>query len=196
MRRELITTKSVFAISLIVSVSTILLVYGSGIQDNRSLFVNSLTSVTILSLLFFTFITLGLYNNFKLKDDIGKVLTKENIAKMPRHNGIDLVDFNMADLGFDGEGCGSVILGILAWIAVAFIAIVLIFSFGWIVWGAILGLVAMLYWIFFRALRLVFKMAPVCNGNLIKSAGYGLFYTFLYNSWIYTIIFISHYLSK
>jgi hypothetical protein len=196
-RRELITSKYVFTLSLLVIAVTILLVYVSGLENHRSLYLNSIYSLSILSVSFFLFITVGLYSNYKLHDDVGKILTKENIEKIPRPNGSwDLSGLDLSGLGSVGDGCGAIIGEIVVWIVVGIIAILFILVFGWFLWAVILAIFAMLYWIFFRALRMVFKMAPVCKDNLLKSMGYGLFYTVLYNCWIYGIIFSLHFLVK
>ncbi|GAA4371648.1 hypothetical protein GCM10023186_00290 [Hymenobacter koreensis] len=60
-------------------------------------------------------------------------------------------------------------------------------------WVVFLVFAAMLYWIFFRALRLVFRHSAECKGQLGKSIRYGLIYTLLYNGWLYSIILLGHY---
>ncbi|REC53270.1 hypothetical protein DRF62_14510 [Chryseobacterium piscium] len=71
----------------------------------------------------------------------------------------------------------------------------LLYFLGFFFWAAILFFAAMLYWIFFRALRLVFKNSRKCKGDLLKSFAFGFFYSFLYISWIYGIIFLVNYLN-
>ena len=95
-----------------------------------------------------------------------------------------------------GEGIAGVILGILAWVLFSVLLLLFIWLFGAIVWTMILVFAAMLYWIFFRALRLVFKNSNKCKDNLTTSIAYGLGYTALYNFWIYGIILATHYLVK
>jgi hypothetical protein len=52
----------------------------------------------------------------------------------------------------------------------------------------------MLYWIFFRALRLVFKNSNRAKGSLLESIKWGVVYTTLYNFWIYGIFYITSFL--
>jgi hypothetical protein len=73
---------------------------------------------------------------------------------------------------------------------------VFLWLFGAVLWTGIIVFMAMLYWIFFRALRLVFKNSNKCKDNLTTSVAYGLGYTTLYNFWIYGIILSTHYLTK
>jgi hypothetical protein len=60
----------------------------------------------------------------------------------------------------------------------------------------VLTFIAMLYWIFFRALRLVFKNSNKSKGDLIESVKWGLTYTTLYNFWIYGIFMLTIYLKR
>jgi len=96
------------------------------------------------------------------------------------------------------EGCGQAIgeamSSILLWILVGFLALIFLWFFGMAVWAGMIVFIAMLYWIFFRALRLVFKNSSQCKGNLLKSLGFGIGYTVLYYFWIYGIILGIHYL--
>lgn len=128
-----------------------------------------------------------------MKDDIGKITDKINLDKIPDiSSGIELP----SDIPDVGEGIAGIIIGILAWILFSILLLLFIWVFGAIVWTMVLVFAAMLYWIFFRALRLVFKNSNKCKNNLTASFAYGLGYTTLYNFWIYGVILASHYLIK
>jgi hypothetical protein len=187
-RKKLITSKPLFVITLIVAVITILAIWLFGLGQQRTLFENSILSTTILSVAFFLFITIGLYKGIRLKDNVGKITDKIAFPKQ----------FSFPDtsaISFDGEGIAGIILAIVFWIIAAFLIALFLWLFGTFLWFAILGFIAMLYWIFFRALRLVFKNSYKCKGKLPISAAYGLAYTVLYNFWIYLVIVLTHYLS-
>ncbi len=175
---------------------TIIAIWLLGLGQHRTLFENSILSTTILSIAFFLFLTIGLYNGVKLKDDLGKITDKINRDNMPDMSGLDFSSGEIPDIDGDGEGIAGIILGILVWILVSVILVFLIWFFGAILWTLVLVFSAMLYWIFFRALRLVFKNSNKCKNDLVKSIYYGAIYTILYNFWIYGIIMISHYLIK
>ncbi|MDR4950688.1 hypothetical protein REB14_00660 [Chryseobacterium sp. ES2] len=185
-------TKYVFFSTLAIIVIVILSVWLSGKGSHRSLFQNSILSTSVLAGAFFLFITLGLYFGLKLKDNIGNILNKERIQryadKTPKLDGFEF------DPPAVGDGIGGIILSILLWIVVSILLIFLSYFFGLFFWSSVLLLGAILYWIFFRALRLVFKNSGKCKGNLLKSFGFGLFYSFLYISWMYGIIFLIKYL--
>jgi len=182
---KLITTKTVFIISLFVAAITILLTWLIGIEVHRSLLANSLLSTTILSLGFFSFIVWGLYNGFKLKDNLGKIAKTPNLKSIP-----SFPDLPIGEI--PSGGVGEEILAVILWIAISVILIILLWYFGAILWSGILLFVATLYWIFFRALRVVFKNSKKCKGNLRLSFITGFTYTVLYNFWIYGVIFLLH----
>jgi hypothetical protein len=193
-KRTLINTKNLFLISIIVVTLTIISVWYYGIGNHKTVIENSLISTSILSISFFLFISISLYNGVKLKDNIGKITDKFDTDKIDY-----LKDILPTDDGGDfdiGEGIAGIILSIIFWFIATIIISYLFFFFGAIVWFSILIFLAMLYWIFFRALRLIFKKSAKCSGNVEKSMYYGLTYTLLYNFWIYGIIFLTAYYGK
>lgn len=191
-QKSFLETKYVFFSTLAIIVIVILSVWLSGEASHRTLFQNSMLSTSVLAGAFFLFITLGLYFGLKLKDNIGNILSKERIQryadKTPKFDG-----FNF-DPPAVGDGIGGVIFSILLWIIISILLIFVSYFFGLFFWSAVLLLGAILYWIFFRALRLVFKNSGKCKGNLLKSLGFGIFYSFLYISWMYGILFLIRYL--
>ncbi len=192
-RKFFIETKYLFYSTLAVIPVVIISVWLSGNGDHRSLFQNSIVSTSILAGAFFLFITLGLYYGLKLKDNVGSILNSERIKKYTdKTPSIDGFDF---DPPVVGDGIGGAILSIIVWILFSIVLIFLSYFLGLFFWSALLVLAAMLYWIFFRAIRLVFKNSGKCKGNMIKSLGFGAFYSFLYVSWIYAIIFLINYIN-
>jgi len=170
---------------------TILAVYLWGLGQHHTFFENSIISTTIISIAFFLFITNGLYNGVKLKDNIGKITDK--------FKGIDIVDVpgHLPDVEPPtdvGEGIAGIIVGILLWIVAAIVLAVSLWVFSNVLVIVVMTFVAMLYWIFFRALRLVFKNSNKSKGDLMESMRWGLSYTLLYNFWIYGIFILTTYL--
>lgn len=192
-KKSFLETKYVFFSTLAIIIVVILSVWFSGKADHRSLFQNSILSTSVLAGAFFLFISIGLYSGLKLKDNVGNILNQERIQryadKMPKFDGFEF------DPPAIGDGIGGVILSILLWIVISILLIFLSYFFGLFFWSAVLLLGAILYWIFFRALRLVFKNSGKCKGDLLKSFGFGFFYSFLYISWMYGIIFLIKYLN-
>ena len=190
-RKRLIDSKKIFTISLICIVITILSVWFYGIGKHKTVIENSLISTSILSIAFFLFITISLYNGTKLKDSLGKLTDKFDSKKLNF-----LKEIN-ADGGFGhsvpemGEGIGGIIMSVILWILATIIISYLFFALGAIIWLSILVFLGMLYWIFFRALRLIFKKSSECSGNIERSIFYGFTYTILYNFWIYGIILLT-----
>lgn len=192
-KKSFLETKLLSYSTLGIIILVILSVWLSGTGSHRSLFQNSILSTSILAVVFFLFISLGLYFGLKLKENIGNILTKERIKKMSDKTP------EMGNFDFDGpavgDGIGGIILSIILWILISVVLIFLLYCLGVFFWVVILLFTAMLYWIFFRALRLVFKNSRHCKGKLLRSLGFGFFYSFLYISWIYGIIFLVNYLN-
>lgn len=182
----MLNSKNLFIITLIVIPLTIISVWIFGIENHRSIFENSLLSTTILSVSFFLFITIGLFNGIKVKDNLGP-LEQENIFF---HRNME-IDTDIPDVG---EGIIEAIFSLILWLIVSMIASYLFWAFEAILWVTILNFIGILYWIFFRALKLVFKKSVICNGNFPKSILYGISFTILYNFWIYIIIFMTHHI--
>jgi len=184
-----ITTKTVLLITLLVILSTIGAVYLFNLQSHHSLYENSLLFLLSLAFSLFIFITGGLYYGIKLKDNIGKLTNHIDSKKLPDFSG-GVPDISTSVEGLSGmaEGLGGLIFAILA----AFVLILLAWFFILSSWFLIVFLAAMLYWVYFRALRLVFKYSALCKKDIQISIKYGLIYSFLYTSWAFAIIFGLH----
>ncbi|AZA76697.1 hypothetical protein EG347_03770 [Chryseobacterium sp. G0186] len=190
-RRPFLETKYVFYSTIAIIAIVIVSVWVSGMGDHRSLFQNSILSTSILAVGFFLFISLGLYNGLKLKDNVGNILNKERLKIYPdKSPEIDDVDF---DAPAAGDGIGGAILSFVLWILFSIVLVYLSYFVGLFFWSALLFLGAILYWIFFRALRLVFKNSGKCKGDLLKSFRFGFLYSFLYVFWMYGIIYLIKY---
>ncbi|MGD1318103.1 hypothetical protein [Chryseobacterium sp. 2R14A] len=191
-KKTFIETKWLSYITLVIIILVIVCVWLSGEYSHRSLFQNSIVSTSILAGAFFIFISSGLYFGWKLKDNVGHILHKERLKKYS--DNISLPDVSGFDPPAVGDSIGGVILSIILWFLISIVFAFLLYFLGFFFWAAILFFAAMLYWIFFRALRLVFKNSRTCKANLLKSFAFGFFYSFLYISWIYGIIFLANYL--
>lgn len=192
-RKTFLETKWLSYSTLAIIILVILSVWLSGTNSHRSLFQNSILSTSILATTFFVFISSGLYFGLKLKENVGHILHRERIKKYS--DNISLPDVSGFDPPAAGDGIGGVILSIILWFLISIVFAFLLYFLGFFFWAAILFFAAMLYWIFFRALRLVFKNSKSCKDNLLRSLGFGFFYSFLYISWIYGIIFLVNYLN-
>lgn len=125
----------------------------------------------------------GLYRGYKLKDDLGDIV---NDFKLDTHsNPLDWLPTDIDHLEL-ADGCENII----AWTFVTIVIGLLLFFFGSIIWFSIVSLLAILYWIFFRGLRLVFKKSKICRGDLVQSLKFAIIYTLLSTSWLVTIFFI------
>jgi hypothetical protein len=189
-KKRLVTSRTVFTVTIVVTILTVLAIWFFGLGQHRTLFANSILSLSILSISFFLFLTIGLYHGIKLKDDLGRITDKLKPSQMP-----NLADAATGgDIIHVGDGIEGIILSVVLWIVMTILIALFLWLFGVALWTGIVVFIAMLYWIFFRALRLVFKNSNKCRGNLTTSIGYGIGYTTLYSFWIYGIILSTHYL--
>jgi hypothetical protein len=160
---SLISAASVFKVTLIVVVLTICGVFFWGLGDHHTFFENGLLSTTILSIAFFLFITSGLYRGVKLKDDLN---ISDKVGLLDFSTVPDLPSTGKTDIGLDiGDGCAEAIIAAILWFLLAIVLSILLWFFGQIIWLASIAFTAMLYWIFFRALRLVFKNSNRSKGK-------------------------------
>ncbi|TXK26417.1 hypothetical protein FVR03_21765 [Pontibacter qinzhouensis] len=182
-----LSSRTVFLISLLVVALTVVGVYVLGLQQHRPLLQNALLETSTLAIFFFVFITAGLYWGVKLKDNLGNFSNRLWIPD--KKHFIGSAEFTEG-IATAGEGCGGVFAAIAAWVVVAVAAILAI----WLLSNMLLIFIALLYWLFFRALRLVFKNSRSCKGNIGKSMATGFYYTLLYTSWIYGIVLAAQHL--
>lgn len=193
-RKSFLETKILSYSTLGIIILVILSVWLSGKGSHRSLFQNSVLSTSILAGTFFLFISLGLYYGLKLKDNVGSILNKQRLKSYSDNAPtVDILNFDPPAVG---DSIGTAILSVVLWFVFTIVLVILLYFLGFFFWAAVLFLTAMLYWIFFRALRLVFKNSGKCKGNLLKSITFGLFYSFLYIFWIYGIIFLANYINS
>lgn len=200
-RLVMIASQPVFIVSMFVLVTTLLAVWLLNPGRHRTLCVNSLLSVSLLSFIVLCFIVKGFYNGVRLKDTIGrfrisrslfagflkKVIRPAGKRKRRRSGASGWGTF--PDVS---AGCFSLFDDALVWLVAAVAALSLLWLLGNLLWACVLVFIAMLYGVFFRALRLVFRKSALCRGHFGRNLWYGIYYTFLYNCRIYFIIIATH----
>lgn len=178
--------KSVFIVSLLVIGITILTVYLTGVNYNRTVTSNLYVSLSIIGTALFLFMTYGLYYGIGLKDNFPKFRefkTGEFIANSGTAPDLPSLEA--------GDGIGGLIISILLWIGMTILIFVLLILLEAFFWVSIFIILATLYWLFFRALRLVFSISTKTKGDIGISAMYSLTYTVLYLGWIFGIVYLT-----
>ncbi|MEO1049247.1 MAG: hypothetical protein AAFX87_01385 [Bacteroidota bacterium] len=192
-RLQPISAKWVLIITIITILCTVLIVYATGYQNSRSILDNTLISATFLSIFFFTFLFWALFRGVKIKHDVDGA-TEELNWSGTSSGGSWLGDMKFPDFpdlgGGDDLDLGGCLVSLALWLLISIAFIILIFLFEAVIWVAIMWMFGMLYWIFFRALKLVLAHAVNCKGNLPLSMAIALRYTVLYTFWIFAIILI------
>ena len=181
--------KSVFIISLIVIGITILTVYLAGINYNRSVSSNLYLSLGIIGICLFIFMTYGLYKGAGLVDDFPKYRSFKS-GDLFSSTG-ELPDIPSVEVGDGIEGIVlSVVLSIILWIAMTIFLVIVLIMLEAIFWFSLFVILTMIYWVFFRALKLVFSKVNETRENIGKSILYSLGYTILFTGWIFGIAYL------
>jgi len=178
--------KSVFKISILVIVITFITVYLTGENYNRTVTANLYLSLSIIGTALFLFMTYGLYKGIGLEDDFPKF--KKFKSEPIVSSEASLPDFPSVEVG---DGIGGLILSMLLWIGMTILFVVLLFVLEAVFWISIFIILAMLYWVFFRAFRLVFSKSKETKDNLGISTIYSMAYTLLYLGWIFGIVYLT-----
>ncbi|WP_034060142.1 hypothetical protein [Lacinutrix jangbogonensis] len=178
--------QSVFIISIIVILLTILTVYINGQNHERSITSNFYISLAIIGTVLFLFMTYGLYKGIGLKDNFPNFKSYEVGNHIPSSGEIPAIPI------FEGgDGIGGFIMSVLVWIGMTILIFLLLILLEIAFWFTLFIIIMMLYWLFFRALKLVFTKAAITQGDIRISALYGLGYSILYLGWIFIIVFIA-----
>lgn len=185
-KKTYVKGKSVFTVSLFVIGITALTVYLSGVNYNRTLNTNFYLSLSIIGICLFLFMSYGLYMGVGLIDNFPKLGDFKVRELFTRWN--DLPDFSGFEIGGDDFFTG-IIFSIIAWIAMTVLIFIMLVVFDIVFWFSLFIILAMLYWVFFRALKLVFSISPKTKRKLYLSLLYSLGYTLLYVGWMYGIVY-------
>ncbi len=178
--------KSVFIVSLLVIGITILTVYLTGENYNRTVTSNLYLSLSIIGTALFIFMTYGLYKGIGLTDNFPKFRN----FKRGDIIGSTAPTFDTPSVDV-GDGIGGLILSILLWIGMTILIIVLLILLEAVFWFSLFIILTTLYWVFFRALKFVFNKSSETKGDIGISAIYSLTYTLLYVGWIFGIIHLT-----
>ncbi|WP_430411363.1 hypothetical protein [Kordia sp.] len=178
--------KSVFIVSLLVITVTALIVYLTGINLQRSITANFYMSLGIIATVLFLFLSYGLYKGIEIEDNFPKLKGFEFKKKLSE--GFTPEGTSVFDIG---DGIGGVIVSIVMWIVVSIILVFLLIVLETVLSFSIALILAMLYWIFFRAMRLVFSKASHTEGDIGLAVMYAFGYTFLYIGWMYGVVYIT-----
>lgn len=177
--------KSVFIVSLIVIVVTILTVYFTGINYNRSITNNFYISLGIIATALFSFVTYGLYTGIDLIDNFPKIKSFKPKAILSESS--PSLDTPFVEVG---DGIGGIIVSIVLWIVMSIVFVLLLALLEVVFWFSLFIILGMLYWLFFRALKLVFNKSNETKGSIQKAIFYALSYTTMYVGWLFGIVYL------
>ncbi len=172
--------------SLLVIGITILTVYLTGENYNRTVTSNLYLSLFIIGTALFLFMTYGLYKGIGLTDNFPK-FREFKTGDIISNSGVS-PDLPSIDVG---DGIGGLLMSILLWVGMTILIFVLLILLEAFFWISIFIILAMLYWVFFRALKFVFSKSADTKEDIGISAIYSLSYTVLYLGWIFGIVYLT-----
>jgi len=187
--------KTAFCLFILVSSIIIITVWLTGLDIHRTISNNAIYSLTIISIIFFCFITYGLYRGIALSDDFGSIKSKIGFVEPSGISG-DIPTESISIGEFASEGLEGILVGILMWIGILILTVILTLFFETIVFAGLAIFTGILYWIFNRATKMIFRYSRLTKNNLNKSMWIGFKYSIMYSGWIYAIIWILKYLKK
>lgn len=186
-KKNYLKGKTVFIVSLVVIGATFLTVWLTGINYNREITSNLYLSLSIIGFILFVFMAYGLYHGIGLEDNFPKY---KNYKKGEFLNYSAPGSFGNSDADV-GEGIAGILISIVLWVIMTVAIILSIILLEAIFWFSLFIIVMMLYWVFFRALKLVFNKSHKTVGGLLLSISYSLTYTALYLGWIFAIVYLT-----
>lgn len=145
-------------------------------------------SLLIVSALLFVMLTYGLYHGYALRgtkrlNDEGQDAGGDDTPWWDRV--LDTASYAPSfDLDVGDDGCLSSILMVVAWIAATIVIAATLMVIG----GMLVASLTAVFWVFIRAMRIVFIKSRICKGDLVQSATYAFMYTGLYTFWLLAIV--------
>lgn len=183
--------RAIVLISIPVAIITTVLVFWF---SNRSFVGEAAIALAIIAAGLFFFLTIGLYRGVRL--DAPVMENPEPLAEGGLDPALAIIPLDVVpkiepslpDVGDTGNDLVGCLLSILVWLAISVLLMVLFWVLVQVLAFVLPWVLLALYWLFYRALRIVFAKADVCCGQLMQSAGYGLLYTGLYTGWLFLLL--------
>lgn len=195
-RYPLWSPKTILLTSIPVIAITAILVFW---LSNRSIFAELQITLSLIAFGLFIFLTIGLYNGFRLEKPAKPNLSSPSDTASPDYvfsPAIDLpkIDVNLPEVSDAGDDLIGCLLSIVFWLVVSVGIVFALWLIQQLLVLALPALVFLLYWVFYRALRIVSGKSRICRGRLWPSLGYSLMYTALYVGWLFVVIWVGQYI--
>lgn len=183
-RYLLLSARTITLLSVLTIAVVFILVFVFG---HKSFLVELERSIGIICVILFLFLSHCLYRGVRIKNE---PIIKGKWRLLKGSEYADVLSNIPVTPSFElaSEGLGGIVLAIISWIVITIVALTLLFLLANVVWGVIFVLAVVVYWIFYRALRLALVKSRICKGKLIPSLSYGLIYTTMYSGWIYGVL--------
>lgn len=183
---------------VLISIPVVLVTLALVALVSRSSFLRELEiTLGIVAAGLFIFLAVGLYRGVRLEEpvvedphkpfgsegfDVGSAVGLATALPAPDLK-LDIAD--MGDSGNDLVGC---LVSIVLWIVIAIVLAVLFWVLVQALAFVLPWVLLALYWLFYRALKVVFEKTAVTRGKLAPSLGYALLFTLLYTGWLFLLL--------
>ena len=169
-----LTTLGVYSFIIVTGVSILVFTIST-----RSIYDELEYIIGIIAGLLFIFLSYGLYSGARVR---GKPAAPRFSALQSTFEALEKSE-GLSFLELLGE--------VFVWIGISIVAILALAFLATVLWSAVLALGFMLYWLLYRAIRLVLLKGAKCKGNLGSSLQHAGMYTFLYCGWILGIVWLA-----
>ena len=187
------SVRAIVLISIPVALVTLLLV----VFVSSSSFVREMEiTLAIIAAGLFLFLAVGLYRGVRLEKPVVEDPEKPfGSADFDAASVVGLatiappdIKLDVPDLGSSGDDLVGCLVSIVLWIVIAIVLMVLFWVLVQVLAFALPWVLLALYWLFYRALHLVFDKAPQTRGKILPSLGYALLFTVLYTGWLFLLL--------
>ncbi|TAH50589.1 MAG: hypothetical protein EYC68_13810 [Chloroflexota bacterium] len=185
--------RAIVWISIPVIAITALLVFW---LSNRSFLGEAAIILGIIAFGLFAFLAIGLFHGVRLEEpiienpdkpfgstdfDVGSAV---GLDAMP----IPDLKLDVPDVGGGGDDIAGCLVSIVLWVVVLIVLAILFWLLVQVLAFVLPWVLLTLYWVFFRALKLIFGKSPMTRGKIVPSLGYALFFTVLYTGWLFVLL--------
>lgn len=192
-RYPLLSIRTVMLISAPVVVLLTLTVFWI---STRSFFAELQFTLLCIAAVLFLFLASGLYKGVRIKREAAKNWShtrsgalRSRVSFSDLLQGFGHIDLGSVDLGDDPmSGCITAIV----WFIISIVVLLLLALLVQAAWIVLVVLLVQLYWVFYRALRIVFLRSRCCKDNVWLSLRTATIYTALYTGWIFALTWIAY----
>ncbi len=157
----------------------------AGLEQHQTLWHNASVASILITAVFLLLVVTGLYTGIRPRCRPGKITGGILPIKRFLRSG--------TEIGCNFASAADSLAGFIIALLLSFLLGTISAALFWLLHVLILCLFFLIFYIFSRALNWIFRHRHSCKGNLATSIGYGLGYTLIYGSVVFSIPVVLHY---